>query len=171
MTTVAQVIAAQPLLDARRRVEQIRTAVEDIKSLIVEAYRARDWETLGYANWGDYCTEEFGGTVAIPREERGDVVFTLRDAGLSTRAIGAAIGVTDTVMHNNIGSTNALQRAVDSLTRGDTLCRIARRGLPGPLRAGPARPDRPQGGHRRRLRPPGPALVAHRQATQADGAA
>ena len=104
MTTAAQVIAAQPLLDARRRVEQIRTAVEDIKGLIVDAYRARDWETLGYVTWDVYCREEFGGTIAIPREERGDVVFTLRDAGLSTRAIGAAIGVDHVTVVNDLKS-------------------------------------------------------------------
>ncbi|MGH3599122.1 MAG: hypothetical protein ACRDQH_02400 [Pseudonocardiaceae bacterium] len=104
MTTVDQVVQAPALIAARRRAEQIRTHVEDVKGLIVEAYQARDWETLGYANWADYCTDEFGGTIAIPREERGDVVFTLRHAGLSTRAIGAAIGVAhDTVRRDLSG--------------------------------------------------------------------
>lgn len=93
MSAAVEVLNAEPLLDARHRVEQIRSKVEDIKTLVVEAYQARDWETLGYANWADYCTSEFGGTIVIPREERGDVVFTLRDAGLSTRAISAAFDI------------------------------------------------------------------------------
>ncbi|MGI8753573.1 MAG: hypothetical protein ACR2MN_14925 [Acidimicrobiales bacterium] len=87
---------------ARDRVNKIRTHVEDIKTLVVAAYRARDWDVLGYATWAEYCTEEFGGTIAIPREERGDVVFTLRDAGLSTRAIGAAIGVSKDTVRNDL---------------------------------------------------------------------
>lgn len=128
-----EVVSAQLLLDARRRVEQIRGNVEDIKVLVVEAYRARDWETLGYATWAEYCTEEFGGTIAIPREERGDVVFTLRDAGLSTRAIGAAIGVSkDTVARDLAGVSDETPAPAPAQERIDHAENQAADADPGP---------------------------------------
>ena len=46
---------------------------------------------LGYESWDDYCTREFGNLrLRLPREELDVTVHSLRDAGLSVRAIAAA---------------------------------------------------------------------------------
>lgn len=80
--------------EARRRADRIKVGVEAVWQLIVEAYQKRDWVALGYASWDDYTTREFGTSrIKLPREERQEVVQSLRDAGLSTRAIAAATGV------------------------------------------------------------------------------
>ena len=78
---------------ARRLTDQIKAAVEVTWQLIIDAYVSRAWAALGYSTWDDYCTREFGASrLRLPREERSEVVSSLRDAGLSIRAIAAATG-------------------------------------------------------------------------------
>lgn len=85
--------ALQVASEARARVDRIKTGVEVIWQLVVESYQERDWEALGYATWDEMCTREFGTSrLRLPREERSDTVQSLRDAGLSLRAIAAVTG-------------------------------------------------------------------------------
>lgn len=80
------------------RVQQIHSHVENIKVLIVEAWERRDWIALGYTSWDIYSTAEFGSAIAIPKTERADLVFHLRDHGMSLRAIESATNISkDTV--------------------------------------------------------------------------
>jgi hypothetical protein len=49
---------------------------------------------LGYSTWDEYCTKEFGAAhLRLPREERPEVVASMREVGLSVRAISAATGL------------------------------------------------------------------------------
>lgn len=89
---------------ARARVQKIRAHVEDVKALIIEAYEGRDWETLRYATWDDYCTAEFGAAIAIPKDERAELVFHLRDHGLSLRAIESATGISKATAARTLAS-------------------------------------------------------------------
>jgi hypothetical protein len=62
--------------------------------LIRDAYLREAWKPLGYGSWDMYCAAEFGtARLRVPREERAEVVGSLRDAGLSLRAIAAATGL------------------------------------------------------------------------------
>lgn len=80
--------------EARALTDRIRVAVEGTWLLIQEAYTSRAWAALGYDTWDAYCTAEFGQTrLALPREERPEVVASLRDSGLSVRAIASATGI------------------------------------------------------------------------------
>lgn len=79
---------------ARALTDQIKVAVEGTWQLIERAYVTRAWAVLGYLSWDDYCQREFGTSrLRLPREERQEVVASLRESGLSTRAIAAATGV------------------------------------------------------------------------------
>lgn len=80
--------------EARTLTDRIKIAVEGTWQLIREAYTSRTWAVLGYDNWDAYCTAEFGETrLKLPREERQEIVASLRDSGLSVRAIASATGV------------------------------------------------------------------------------
>lgn len=80
--------------DARVLTDQIKVGVEGVWMLVKQAYELRAWAALGYASWDDYCTREFGtARLRLPREERQEVVASLRDSGLSDRAIESATGV------------------------------------------------------------------------------
>jgi len=78
---------------ARQLTDRIRVAVEGTWQLIVEAYQSRAWAALGYSSWDDYCTREFGTSrLKLPREDRAEQVASLRESGLSIRAIASATG-------------------------------------------------------------------------------
>jgi len=79
--------------EARDLTDRIKADVEAVWGLIVQAYQQRAWAALGYASWDAYTHEEFRSLrLRLPREERSGVVASLRDAGLSIRAIAAATG-------------------------------------------------------------------------------
>lgn len=78
---------------ARALTDRIKVAVEGTWLLIQEAYTSRAWGALGYETWDDYCNAEFGtARLRLPREERQEVVASLRENGLSLRAIASATG-------------------------------------------------------------------------------
>lgn len=88
-------LAADPLtkIEAEELTAEIRQRVGEVWTLITEAYFRRAWTALGYESWDGYCGSEFGSSrIRLPREERTDVVASLRDSGLSIRAISAATG-------------------------------------------------------------------------------
>ena len=98
--------------DARDRIDRIKSHVTAAWSDIVDAYRQRDWITLGYADWDTLCAEEFGGArIALPVEDRRQVVAELAGAGLSNRSIAAAIGTSEpTVRRDLAGAPNDAPR-------------------------------------------------------------
>lgn len=79
--------------EARALTDKIKVAVEATWQLVATAYERRAWAALGFASWDDYCTREFGTSrLRLPREERQEVVASLRESGLSLRAIAAVTG-------------------------------------------------------------------------------
>ena len=92
---------------ARALTDRIKIAVEGTWQLIREAYTSRTWAVLGYDTWDAYCTAEFGETrLRLPREERQEVVASLRDSGLSARAISAATGVSEPTVRRDLAGAS-----------------------------------------------------------------
>jgi hypothetical protein len=99
---------------ARSRAGMIRAGLDEMWVLITEAYAARDWLALGYPTWDAYCDAEFRGRrLALPREERAAVVGSLRDAGMSTRAIATATGISEATVRRELprASNDAVEPA------------------------------------------------------------
>lgn len=93
---LADVVRSRDLneVEARRLVDGIRADVSDLGERIATAYKGRAWVALGYQSWDALCDAEFqGARLRIPREDRAEQVQSLRAAGLSTRAIGTALGI------------------------------------------------------------------------------
>jgi lambda repressor-like predicted transcriptional regulator len=79
---------------ARRVTEDIKLQLTGLWHLVKDAYIGRAWVVLGYENWDAYCSAEFPTSrMRLPREERAEVVASLRDSGLSIRAIESATGI------------------------------------------------------------------------------
>lgn len=86
---------------ARGLTDRIKVGVEAVWELVKQAYVERAWSALGYSSWDDYCTREFGtARLRLPREERAEVVASLRESGLSIRAIAAATGDSIGTVHD-----------------------------------------------------------------------
>jgi transposase-like protein len=89
--------------EARALTDRIKIAVEGTWQLIREAYTSRTWAVLGYDAWDAYCTAEFGETrLRLPREERQEVVASLRESGMSYPAISAATGLSVGTAHATV---------------------------------------------------------------------
>ena len=79
---------------ARALTDEIRADAEMLWAKIVDAYTGRVWQILGYSSWDTYCGTEFGNMrLRLPKEERRDAVCSLRESGLSDRAIESATGI------------------------------------------------------------------------------
>lgn len=88
---------------ARELTDRIKVGVEAVWQLVKDAYVTRAWEALGYDSWDDYCTREFGSSrIRLPREERQEVVSSMREIGMSTRAIAAATGTSRQTVSNSL---------------------------------------------------------------------
>ncbi len=109
MISPASASAGLSSVDARELTDRIRLGAEAVWELVKQAYVSRAWSVLGYDSWDDYCTREFGNTrLQVPREERSEVVASMREIGMSTRAIAAAVGVDHaTVSRELSGGANA----------------------------------------------------------------
>lgn len=90
---------------ARELTDRIKVGVDAIWELIKQAYQSRAWSALGYSSWDDYCTREFGTSrIRLPREERQEVVASMREIGMSVRAISSAIGDSYGTVRNELAA-------------------------------------------------------------------
>lgn len=105
-------VVALNAADARALTDRIKVGVEAIWELIKQAYEERAWDALGYISWDDYCTREFGTSrLRLPREERAEVVASLRESGLSLRAIASATGLNHQTVANDLSKSRHLPPA------------------------------------------------------------
>ncbi|MDH6283141.1 hypothetical protein [Prescottella agglutinans] len=108
---------------ARALTDRIRAGVEAVWQLVEQAYVSRAWAVLGYTSWDDYCTREFGTSrIRLPREERQEVVASLRESGLSLRAIAAATGVDRKTLRRDleqVGEMGPPESGMNSITGTD----------------------------------------------------
>lgn len=87
---------------ARALTDQLRKATDSLtqgyqvwEGLVTETYQRRAWASLGYADWDAYVSTEVPALrqLRLGRPERRELVASLTEAGMSTRAIGSALGV------------------------------------------------------------------------------
>lgn len=98
------IAATSPKAQARARVNRIRAGIEDVLALVVEAWQNRDHVTLGYATWKEYMSEEIGAQLRVPLNKRGEVVFKLRHAGMSLRALEQTTGVSKETVRRELAT-------------------------------------------------------------------
>lgn len=97
---------------ARDLTNRIRRQLEFTWDLVIQAYEGGAWLALGYKSWNDYCVKEFGSQhIAIPREDRNEIVGSLREAGLSLRAISSATGISKDTVARSLTSSSTVANA------------------------------------------------------------
>lgn len=91
---------------ARIRAERIRLGIHSYVTTrkdIADAYQERDWNTLGYQSWESYVEGEFSeARLRLSADDRREAVAELRLSGMSQRAIGAALGVDQKTVSNDL---------------------------------------------------------------------
>lgn len=109
--------------EARELTDRVKVLTEGywnkVAPMLNRLFYKRGWAALGYRDWNEYCQREYGsGQIVLPREERGAVMTALRQVGqLSTRAIAAAVGVSQSTVVNELHSTEQDQTTEQDLPR------------------------------------------------------
>ena len=80
---------------ATKLVREVRKALSELAPTVVELYEGQAWIALGYADWSTLIRQEFGGPLMLPKPERVEAVAILTESGMSNRAVGETLGVTE----------------------------------------------------------------------------
>lgn len=87
--------------EARRRTDEFKAHTEVWLEELAALYIEQVWYALDYETFDQYCHAELG-SIRLPRAGRTEAVLTLRDAGLSIRAISSALGLGVGTVHREI---------------------------------------------------------------------
>ena len=90
MTTGNVPARAMSREEARRRTDEFKAHTEAWLEELAALYIDQVWWALDYETFDEYCAAELG-SIRLPRAGRREAVLTLRDAGLSIRAISSAL--------------------------------------------------------------------------------
>jgi len=107
--------------DAQTRAENIRTRLEsltanfnEIPVLIEEAYRAKDWEALGYPDWPSYVHSQYDThIIELDKAVRRKWARDLKAVGLTTREIAPVTNVSKATAARDAASSEAAQASQD----------------------------------------------------------
>ncbi|MFI7294012.1 hypothetical protein [Streptomyces sp. NPDC050121] len=106
---MTDIVQAPNIEEARARADRIRSGMRVLAEWqqdVITAYAAQDWVALGYETWDAYLDGEYGEhRVRLPREQRREIVAGMSAAGMSTRAIGAALGTGNATVHRDLQSS------------------------------------------------------------------
>jgi transposase len=126
---------------ARRLTKQLREALTLALDLLLEVFEGRAWEALGYPTWEAYCAAELPelAQLRMPLEQRQAAVAELRGRGMSSRAIGAPLGLSHQTVQRDLKAAGVQLATVTSL---DGRMRPAAATQPAPSRPRTRRTDR-----------------------------
>lgn len=127
-----------PAGEARARIDRAKASVGQAREELIALWNGRAWISLGHASWDALCEAEFWGIrVALPVSERREVVSSMRAEGMSTRAIGSALGVDHSTVVRDLPTGADAPVPPERVTSLDGRQRPARQPAPEP-----ERPDR-----------------------------
>lgn len=87
--------------EAEARIARINSAVDGVWDDLIALYIGRAWIALGYTSWDGLCDARFRFRPKLPSTDRQGVVLDMTEAGMSTRAIAAALGVSHPTVIND----------------------------------------------------------------------
>lgn len=105
--------------EIKTRVQAVKDNVEIIQQDIIILWRNRGAEAVGAAGWEQLCRQEFGVTLPLTREDRNELARELLNSKMSTRAVGAALGVSkDTVQRAGVSSETPAENGESGTREG-----------------------------------------------------
>lgn len=113
------------VLGARRLTERIRQvargiadSVADLRAMVAEAKEAGAHELLGYSSWTAYLRDVFGDEpLRLARDVRQELVAELAAQGMSTRAIAPIVGVSKSLVADDLVQVSSSGQVEADLAR------------------------------------------------------
>lgn len=102
MTTTTSSPSLFTLDEAQQLTEELKRAAANLIDLIGKAYTGRIWVALDYQTWEAYCREELDACLVFPRKDRNGMILSLRELGLSTRAIAPIVDLSKSEVHRRL---------------------------------------------------------------------
>jgi hypothetical protein len=87
-------------------VDVVNTSIANMREALPRLFHGRAWVAAGLPDWDTFCSARFGG-ISFPRVDRAELVLELTAEGMSTRAIGSALGVDQATVVRDRGDANA----------------------------------------------------------------
>jgi len=111
---------AEQIVGKLRQYRDIGVAM-DIPVMYAEMVAEQGWREIGYDTWDALCVDRLGGwRLALLREERQQAAAEMAGKGMSTRAIGSALGVDHATVARDVAgvadATPALVTGLDGKT-------------------------------------------------------
>lgn len=98
---------------AKALTDKIRKAADSTWEDIKKAYLGRIWLALDCKTWDEYVDKHYEGVpLSLPREKKKEAMQSLASAGLSSRAIAAATGVSQSTAARAV--TDAAPKSAES---------------------------------------------------------
>lgn len=95
--------------EARAITARIKANLDADWELVLDAYQRRADIALGYPSFDVYVASEFSGCrIRLPREKRAAVVKSLREHGMSIRAIATVCGVDKNTVACDLGKVGEI---------------------------------------------------------------
>lgn len=104
---VMDVASARRLTERiRLNVVAVRDGVEKLQALLEEAKEGNVHVALGYPSWPAYVADVMGEEpLRLSRDDRREIVHYLTGEGMSTRAIGQALGVSREAVRKDVAAS------------------------------------------------------------------
>jgi len=105
MTEIVAPLTKEEALELTGRIRKKLAVMEVLEGEIAEAFTREAWRSLGCSSWDVYVDTHFGDKLPrLGREERQERVASLRQAGMSTRAIAPVVGTSHMSVQRDIAS-------------------------------------------------------------------
>lgn len=107
---------------ARRLTDRIDLAIGATWLMVVQAWRGRAWEVLGYESWEAYCKAEFTMPTMSPAERQA-ILPGLHEEGMPTAAIAVVVGTHRTTVTRDLDKAAGPKRVRPTRSRTKILAR------------------------------------------------
>lgn len=110
-----EIVAHMSATSARQLTDEIRGNLTVAYDKLVDAFKGRADLALEYESWDAYCAAEFSEARMLrpTPEQRREIVASMRGEGMSTRAIGSALGVDKGTVRNDLRDSTGESSPVD----------------------------------------------------------
>lgn len=105
MSGVLAAMAALSPQEARELTDEIRGDAEDLYAKIIRAFEGEAHTALGYESWDAYVLAEYPTMPRLGRSERPAIAASMYDAGMTTREVASALGVSKDSVRRDLDET------------------------------------------------------------------